>query len=87
MKLFQQDDCAPDSFESFSEEFKASVGMTVSEFKKVAFQANFPDGIQWSHKGYMLEWWCDDPFYLLYDLRRPLFKRPAEVIQLFAENK
>lgn len=34
MKLFQQDDCAPDSFQTFSFTFQSVTGMTVAQFKK-----------------------------------------------------
>ena len=60
-----QDDCSPDSMESFCEEFKTITGMSLTEFKKIAFMATLQMGFKWKHRNFLLEWYCDDPFYRL----------------------
>lgn len=68
--LFQQDDCAPDSFQSFEKSFIAEVGCNVYEFKEQNKSKNdFEDDfLIWGNDAYQLEYHCDDPFYKLYKL-------------------
>lgn len=68
--LIQQDDCAPDALEVFEKDFEYLTKMTIQEFQKVAFEVPFEMGFVWSHKGYRLEWFCDDPYYTLKEVSR-----------------
>ena len=64
--LLQQDDCAPDSLESFKEQIEKKFNLKLSDFLK-----NKPkltnDGmtLNWYYKGFVLSKSADDPFYIL----------------------
>lgn len=64
--VLMEDDCAPDAYEEFAESFEKKLGMTVEDFKAKAFRVPLKMGQVYSHKGYRLCWFCDDPFYTLY---------------------
>lgn len=65
MKILQQDDTAPDALEYFQEQLIRETGLSLWDFQQKAFRADFPMGMIWSHKGYRLSWFADDPFYTL----------------------
>ncbi len=65
IKLFQQDDCAPDSLVEFENKLYEEVGVSLSGFKE---QGEFTCGfnfMDWVLDGYVLSVSSDDPFYLL----------------------
>ncbi len=65
IKLFQQDDCAPDSLEYFENKLYEEVGFSLAEFK---YQGEFTCGLNfmdWVLDGYVLSVSSDDPFYIL----------------------
>lgn len=65
IKLFQQDDCAPDSLEYFESKLYEEVGVSLAGFKS---QGEFTCGINfmdWVLDGYVLSISADDPFYIL----------------------
>jgi hypothetical protein len=64
-ELIQQDNCAPDAFESFEEEFVKITGMTVENFKSVATKKFKDDECCWYFAGFALYHSSDFPFYTL----------------------
>ncbi len=65
IKLFQQDDCAPDSLVEFESKLYEEVGVSLQCFKD---QGEFTCGLNfmdWVLDGYVLSVSSDDPFYLL----------------------
>jgi hypothetical protein len=67
--LLQQDDCAPDSFESFAASFPShSGGLSLKEFKSKARRESFDAGfaIYWHLGDLSLSISADDPFYSLH---------------------
>ena len=65
IKLFQQDDCDPDSLEHFESKLYEEVGVSLQGFKD---QAEFTCGLNfmdWVLDGYVLTITADDPFYKL----------------------
>ena len=65
IKLFQQDDCAPDSLEHFESKLYEEVGTSLQVFKDQAeftCDLNFMD---WVLDGYVLSISAGDPFYIL----------------------
>lgn len=70
MKLvLQQDDCAPDSWQSFAARFKDLMGLSVEAFKKVSLRESVDEGrgLRWTRGDFTLEFHCEDPYYGLYD--------------------
>lgn len=63
--LLQQDDCAPDSLEIFQRDFLIRTGMSTIYFMERAFCAQFYDGVLYRYNGYVLEWYCDNPYWEL----------------------
>jgi len=65
-KLFQQDDCAPDSLEYFNYQLQEKTGMSISEFKATGTRAD-PDDMTIRHLNdiYYLDYCADDPYYEL----------------------
>lgn len=64
-KLFQQDDCAPDSLEYFESKLYEEVGVSLAGF---IYQGEFThkgDLMDWILDGYVLSISADDPFYIL----------------------
>ena len=69
--LLQQDDCAPDAWESFAAKFPLhSGGLSVEKFKKLACREDFGDGfaIYWRLGQLTLSVSVDDPFYSLHQI-------------------
>lgn len=66
-KLLQQDDAAPDSYQTFSQDFVNLTGQTIEEFKASAVY-NF-DGmcIGYTSPTLLLSCCADDPFWVLYN--------------------
>jgi len=65
IRLFQQDDCAPDSLEHFESKLYEEVGVSLKGFKD---QGEFTCGLNfmdWVLDGYVLSVSAEDPFYLL----------------------
>lgn len=64
--ILQQDDCAPDSLESFEEKLKCYTGFSLGEFYE--FRASTDGGFSWEFKigCWTIEHSADDPFYTLY---------------------
>lgn len=52
--ILQEDDCAPDAYQYFENEFIKETKMPILEFKRIAFKAKFKQGWIWRHKGYEL---------------------------------
>ncbi len=64
--LLKQDDCAPDSFESFCKDFIKVTNMSLQEF---LIKSKIKDSIIRVHylvDDYLLEFCADHPFYVLY---------------------
>jgi hypothetical protein len=68
IKLFQQDDCAPDSMEYFEEQLVKEIGINSYKFKLDAKFKEADMTLSWELNGYLLEYSGDDPFYILYKL-------------------
>ena len=69
--LLQEDDCAPDAWESFAAKFPLySGGLSVEKFKKLACREDFDDGFAtYWHLGQLtLSVSADDPFYSLHQI-------------------
>ena len=69
--LLQEDDCAPDAWESFAAKFPLhSGGMSVEKFKKLACREDFDDGFAtyWRLGQLTLSVSADDPFYSLHQI-------------------
>ena len=67
--LLQQDDCAPDSFDSFAANFPShSGGLSLKDFKSKARRESFGGGftIYWYLGDLILSISADDPFYSLH---------------------
>ena len=72
--LLQQDDCAPDSLESFATNFPLhSGGVSLDEFKNKARREEFDGGfaIYWHLDQLILSISADDPFYSLHQISQP----------------
>lgn len=67
--LLDQDDTAPDSMIDFKYKFEIETGLSVSEFKRAAFNVTLQSGFIWKYKNHTLKWCCDNPFYQLIDNR------------------
>ena len=67
-RLLSEDDCAPDAYEYFCEKFEEIVGVTVDKFKSSAFDISGLNFHRWVTNDYQLEYYADDPFYVLYRL-------------------
>lgn len=65
IKLFQQDDCAPDSLEYFESKLYNEVGTSLSCFKEQGEFTCGPDFMDWVLDGYVLSISADDAFYTL----------------------
>ena len=69
--LLQEDDCAPDAWESFATKFPLhSGGLSVEKFKKLACREEFDNGFAtyWHHGQLTLSVSADDPFYSLHQI-------------------
>jgi hypothetical protein len=65
--IAQQDDCAPDSLETFCKDMKIKTEYSFEEFKTKAEKVSVIDTtLQWKLKAYTLEISSDDPFYKLF---------------------
>jgi hypothetical protein len=67
--ILQQDDCAPDTMDSFRSIFPTKAdGLTLEEFKRKAQHTSFFDGFEsrWKYRNLILVISADDPFYALY---------------------
>lgn len=64
-KLFQQDDCAPDSLEYFESKLYEEVGVSLIGFKDQGEFTHGGDCMDWVLDGYVLSVSADDPFYIL----------------------
>lgn len=64
--VLQQDDCAPDSLESFEEGLQCYTGFSLGEFYE--FISSTDEGFSWECKigCWTIERSADDPFYTLY---------------------
>lgn len=65
IKLFQQDDCAPDFLEYFESKLYNEVGTSLSCFKEQGELTCGLNSMEWVLDGYVLSISADDPFYIL----------------------
>jgi len=78
--LLQEDECAPDAYESFAASFLLhSGGLSLEEFKSKAHRESFDDGFAtyWHFGQLILSISADDPFYSLHQ-SSPLTLPPKE---------
>ncbi len=63
--VIEQDDAAPDGFESFDKDFVRIFGVTVEEFKSYAAFEKNDTCLKWIYDGYVLEFCSDYPIYTM----------------------
>ena len=63
--IFQQDDCAPDAYETFREQFLQVVGISVEEFKSTSVRSESERGDEHYYTGekYTLSICASDPYW------------------------
>ncbi len=64
-KIFQQDDCAPDSMDAFEEMLGEVTGYTWKAFQELATKKKNEMGYELFLDEWVVSWSCDDPFYVL----------------------
>jgi len=65
-KLLEQDDCCPDSMQTFEEQFYTIVNKSITEFKMGAETKHTESDLVYENSGFKLEVSADDPYYKLY---------------------
>lgn len=64
-KIFQQDECAPDSMDVFKEKLAEFTGYTWEAFQQLATEKKLEMGYELHLDEWIVSWYCDDPFYKL----------------------
>lgn len=69
IKVLQEDDCSPDARKTFDDKIKEVCGLSLAEFKDTAYCEMYDIGFVWTYGVYRLEFFADDPYYILYRSR------------------
>lgn len=85
-KIVEQDDCAPDSMETFKEQMKNKIGISFEEFQKNGLIVSNDYDYEIQYCGYSLRCSADDQFWKLYDLRPTVIKTPNPIILVVRVN-